>query len=422
MMDNPLPAPAGPLLRGLWLLRAMGRQASALQLQHTAASLAFLSLLAIVPIISVVFAVFAAFPAFSELRGEIQRFLAANLFLPGFSDTLSVYLHRFAGRANELSLVATLVFFATAFGMLLTIDRTLNRIWGTSRPRPLAQRLTLYWATLTIAPILLGASLAVNGMLVGEWLRGGELRELRAAWITALRWIISGVGMTLLYRIVPNAPVRWRDAVWGAIAAAILMELLRRGFGFYVARLPTYTFVYGAFAALPVFLLWLFLLWSAVLVGALLASRLPQLGHDPRKTLPETAGARFLDAAGVLAELARVAPGARGEGRGAAHWRRHFADEPARAQEAAQLLAAHGYLRRMFAFGAPGDPDDGSLADVWAEHWTLVRPAHELSLRALFDATWGTASVAAGLAELDEPLGKWAASAGRALGTEPAGA
>ncbi len=433
-MKNRFPAAAELLRRGTWLLRAMGQQAVALQLEHTAASLAFLSLLALVPIVSVVFAVLTALPVFAELRGELQRFLAANLFLPGFSDTLSMYLQRFAARANELSLAATLVFFASAFGMLLTIDQTLNRIWGTSRPRPLGQRLTLYWATLTVAPILLGASLAVNGMFASEWLRGGELRELPAAWFMVLRWTISGVGLTLLYRVVPNVPVRWRDAIWGALIAVVLMELLRRGLGFYVARLPTYTFVYGAFAALPIFLLWLFLLWSAVLAGALLASRLPL--REPGGGVPPVATprVRFLDAASVLAELARVAPDAQGAGCTAGLWRVTLGGDPARALQAAELLAEHGYLVRMLAFrdghtavagsGNEGPGETGS-GDVWDEHWALARPAHELTLRAVFDATWGGTSVTAGLAglaELDEPLGKWAAGAGRTLGTGQVGA
>lgn len=417
-METPVPA-AGPLRRSAWLVRAMGRQARALQLQQTAASLAFLSLLAIVPIISVVFTVLAVLPAFADVRGEIQRFLAENLFVPGFRETMTTYLQRFAARANELSLAATLVFFASAFGMLLTIDRSLNRIWGTARPRPLTQRLTLYWATLTIAPILLGASLVVNGMLVGEWLRGGELRELRAAWFTGLRWLISGLGLTLLYRLVPNTAVRWRDAFLGALLAAVLLDLLRRGFGLYLTRLPTFTVVYGAFAAVPVFLLWLFLLWSAVLTGALFASRLPHAGHDPGGTSATSAGARFLAAAGVLAELARLAPDAHGAGRRAGHWRGHFGNDPVRAQEAAQLLAEQGYLVRMAAFGTPADGGDDAAPGPWAEHWALARPAHELTLRPLFDATWGAASAAAGLAELDEPLSAWARDRGRALGAGP---
>ena len=396
------------------LLRRMGRRAAALELPQTGASLAFLSLLAIVPIISVGFAVLSALPDFAQWRGELQRFMAGNLFPPAFSKTVSAYLQQFADNAGELSLVAALVFFATALSMLFTIDRSLNRIWATPRPRSFGQRLVLYWAALTIAPILLGASLAVNGLIVSEWFHGGAMREARTVWLTTLRWIISGGALILLYRMVPNTTVRWRDALWGAIAAAVALELLRRGFGMYLERLPTYTVVYGAFAALPMFLLWLFLFWTAVLVGAVVASRglLTPIGEELRE--PHAPGARFLDAARVLAGLARAAPDARGAGLTAGHWRQAFDDDPQRALATVQLLAEHGYVVRMIVFGLTGMHAD-EPGEIWEEHWTLARPAAELNLRQLFDATGGAESAVAGLAELALPLGDWANGPARAL-------
>ncbi len=407
MMATRSPAAGGRLGRTVQHLRLIGRRAAALELLQTGASLAFLSLLAVVPIISVAFAVLSVRPEFVQLRGELQRFLAGNLFPPAFSDIVSSYLQQFADRAGELSLVATLVFFATALSMLFTIDRSLNRIWATPRPRSFGQRLVLYWAALTIAPILLGASLAVNGIMVSEWLHGGALREVRTLWLTMLRWIISGAALLLLYRLVPNTTVRWRDALWGAIAAAVALELLRRGFGMYLERLPTYTIVYGTFAALPMFLLWLFLFWTAVLTGAVVASRGVPATLGEGAGSADVSGVQFLDGARVLAELARLAPGANGAGLPAGHWRAAFDDDPHRALRTVQLLADNGYVVRMVVFGL-----DGIHADepgvIWDEHWALARPAGELRVRELFDVTWGADSGLAGLAELDQPLGLWA--------------
>ncbi len=415
MMATIASASSGRFGRVVKRLRHMGGRAAALELPQTGASLAFLSLLAIVPIISVAFAVLSVLPDFAHWRGELQRFMAGNLFPAAFSNTVSSYLQQFADRAGELSLVATLVFFATALSMLFTIDRSLNRIWATPRPRSFGQRLVLYWAALTIAPLLLGASLAVNGMIVSEWLHGGALREVRTLWLTTLRWIISGAALTLLYRLVPNTSVRWRDALWGAIAAAVVLELLRRGFGMYLERLPTYTIVYGAFAALPMFLLWLFLFWTAVLIGAVVASRglLAPLGEDAGQV--NAPGGQFLDAARVLAELARLAPGANGDGLPAGHWRQVFEDDQQRALATIQLLADNGYVVRMIIFGLDGIHSD-EPGGIWDEHWALARPAGELRVRELFDATWGAASVVAGLNELDQPLGAWANGPALTLG------
>jgi len=414
MMTTVASASRGAFGRVVRRLRQIWGRAAALELPQTGASLAFLSLLAIVPIISVGFAVLSVSPDFAQWRGELQRFMAGNLFPGAFSNTVSSYLQQFADRAGELSLVATLVFFATALSMLFTIDRSLNRIWATPRPRSFGQRLVLYWATLTIAPLLLGASLAVNGMIVSEWLHGGALRELRTLWLTTLRWIISGAALTLLYRLVPNTAVRWRDALWGAVAAAIVLELLRRGFGLYLERLPTYTIVYGTFAALPMFLLWLFLFWTAVLIGAVVASRglLAPLGDDPDQV--NSPGGQFLDAARVLAELARQAPDAKGAGLPAGHWRQVFDDDPQRALATIQLLADNGYVVRMIIFGLDGIHSD-EPGGIWDEHWALARPASELRVRDLFDATWGAESILAGLNELDQPLGLWANGPARAL-------
>src|SRR5690606_30494602 len=169
------------------------------------------SLLAIVPVFSIVLSVLAALPVFDDLRDALQGFLARHLFPPAISDTVLEYVNIFAAQSSRLSMLGALVFFATAIGCLLTVDRTLNRIWGAERPRPLAQRLTLYWALLTVAPLVIGASITANGMFVGQWLGGGDLEAARRFWFATLTWLATAVGLLLLYRLVPNTAVRWRE-------------------------------------------------------------------------------------------------------------------------------------------------------------------------------------------------------------------
>ncbi|MCD6681021.1 MAG: YihY family inner membrane protein [Burkholderiaceae bacterium] len=425
------------------LARAMWRQASRLHLPQTAGSLAFLSLLAIAPMFSIVFWITTASPMFGRLRDALQGFLLVNLFPPSISDTVIELLNQFAAKANELSVLGLAVFLLTAFVALHTIEGTLNRIWLADRGRRLAHRLALHWMMLTLGPLLLGASLVFHGIVATSWLRGADFSEVRTAWFFVLPWATSVAGLTLLYRLLPSASVRWRDALLGAALAASLFEFLRTALGLYVTSLPTYKIVYGTFAALPLFLLWLFLGWMAVLLGALLAANLRFWASPGEPHLERTPQARFDDARSVLDAMC--------ERLGAdshaampvddiAHALGHDAE---RTVEAALLLTRLGYLTRFVQLGdpqaasvpAPDRVRDGvgrrlrwgrraaAAADtVWAERWAWADDPRSMSLRALFEEIWsggraGGATSAGGFPEgIDRPLAgstpAWSAPAG----------
>ncbi len=391
------------------LVRAMWRQARQLFLPQTAGSLAFLSLLAIAPMFSIVFWVTTASPMFGRLRDALQGFLLVNLFPPSISDTVIELLNQFAAKANELSMIGLTVFLLTAFVALHTIEGTLNRIWLADRRRPLAYRLAMHWMMLTLGPLLLGASLVFHGLVATSWLRGADLNEVRNVWYLVLPGVTSVAGLTLLYRLLPSAWVRWRDAFLGAVLAAFLFEFLRTALGLYVTNLPTYTVVYGTFAALPLFLLWLFLGWMAVLLGALLAANLRFWAASGEPHLARTPAARFDDALVVLDAMrdrlgadshaampvSAVAPA--------------FGDDAERAAEVALLLTRLGYLTRFVQLGEPeaaGAPEpatrtarfrrrarrwrrpDAGVDTIWAERWAWAGDPRSMSLRALFEEIW----------------------------------
>lgn len=377
-------------LSGLAL--AMLRQGAALRLPQTAGSLAFLSLLALVPIMSLVLSVMAALPVFSRMRDALQKFLATNLFLPTFSDTLLRYVNQFAAKASELSVLGAIGFFATAFAALLTIDRTINLFWGATELRPLSRRITLYWTLLTLGPLLLAAGLAVNGLIIRDLLSELHSRDVQRAWLSMLPALTSFIGLTLLYRLVPNAPVRWIEAVTGAFVTALVLEALRRWLGGYVARLPTYTVVYGTFAALPLFLFWLYLFWLTVLAGALLAANLRFWGHGFNVHLPSKPADWFDVATFTLIELAARLAGGQMQVR-AETLRRVFGADAARADEVAALLADCGYMHRAWR----ASPELlRSQWTVWNEDWALAAPPERLTLKRLFDAIWCSEAMSAG--------------------------
>jgi membrane protein len=384
-MDLRPPIPAGRLRRFVALVA--GRVAQ-LQLTQTAASLAFLSVLAMVPVFSIAISLLGASPVFAQPRDALLQFLSATMFLPGFSELVVRYLNQFAAKAGHLSLIGGLVFFATAFTALLTVDKTLNRIWQVRRPRPLVRRLTLYWTFLTLGPLLLALTLVANGLLLAQLFEKASQLAVQRAWLSSLPWIASIMVLTLLYRLVPNAPVRWRDALLGGLLGAAALEALKQALAFQAVKLPTYTVVYGAFAALPLILLWLLSVWLAVLAAAVVVACLPAWSSGVLPPAAYGPAARYARGRGVL--MALLAANRRGEAAVQAGSLRALFDQDAEAaDETAALLAGLGYLRRHWLLGRDG-ADGDPMADeaVWQEWWLLSPQAGALSLRDLFEDCW----------------------------------
>ncbi|MFO1300268.1 MAG: YihY family inner membrane protein [Burkholderiaceae bacterium] len=284
---------------------------------------------------------------------------------------------------------------------------------------------------LTLGPLLLGAYLAVHGMVATAWLRGTDLRELRSVWFVVLPWITTVGGLMLLYRLLPSATVRWREALAGALLAAMIFELLRNLLGWYVARLPTYTVVYGTFSALPVFLLWLSLGWMALLAGALLAANLRFWGKPGEPHLSRTPAERFQDVHGALLAMRSTLGGDRHGALPVQRLAPLLDHDPQRASQVALLLARLGYVTRFVSIGEPDAAREAPatrrsrLALRWARRWSAARPDAEsiwserwawaddprtMTARALFEEIWqpgGPAPAGAGpfpAPFLDEPL------------------
>ena len=368
--------------RAWLLLQAMGRQAAHLQLAATASSLAFLTVLAIVPVMTVVLLVLASVPAFAGARVQLQDFLAANLLLPQVADAVMTHVNQFAAAAGRLSLLGMLVFVVTAFSTMLTIDHTLNGIWRSARPRPLITRLGLYWITLTLGPMLLAALIAINVRIdsaIGDY--GWQLDLGAPTW---LPWLFTTLLLALVYRVVPNRPVRFRHALVGAASAAGLLEVLKFALQRYVTAFPTYELVYGAFSVLPVFLLWLFALWLVVLLGALIAANLgfadtdAQVVRGPRD--------EFERARRIIEALAHARD--RGEGLPVRDLGPLFGNSARTADRIGHALARLGYLVRVWPVRAAESTSGASIGQVWAEQWLAGVGLARMTLRPLHEEIW----------------------------------
>lgn len=251
-----------------------------------AASLTFTTLLSLVPLITIALTLFSAFPVFVDFSEEIKKFLLANMMPETGGKMISRYMEQFAQSAAKLTTVGIISLALTAMLMMLTIEDAFNTIWRVSRPRSLIQRVLVYWVVLTLGPLLIGGSLSLTSWLAG--LSMGYTKQIPVFGVVMLKVtpvILATLAFSLLFRVVPNRYVPLRHALIGGLVAAVAFEYMNRTFAFYIAYFPTYELVYGAFASIPIFLLWIYLSWLTILLGALIAASLSHWNSGSSKNI-----------------------------------------------------------------------------------------------------------------------------------------
>lgn len=242
---------------------------------QAAASLTFTTLLALVPMITIALTIFGAFPVFQDFSTEIKNYLLSNMMPDKAGAIITRYVEQFAESATRLKTVGIVILAVTAMSMMMTIDKTFNVIWRVTRPRPLLKRWLVYAAVLTMAPLLIGASLSLTSWLVGLSL--GYAKHIPVFGVQALNLLpglFTALAFALLFKLVPNRHVPNEHAYIAALFSAVLFEGMNRVFGHYISHFPTYKMVYGAFASVPIFLMWIYLSWLIILLGAVIAASL----------------------------------------------------------------------------------------------------------------------------------------------------
>jgi membrane protein len=250
----------------------------------SASSLTFTTTIALVPFFTVALALFTAFPIFGKLQANLQGWLVQSLVPDAIARQVLGYLTQFAGKASRLGGVGLAALVVSAIALVLTIDRTLNGIWRVRRPRPLGERVLIYWATITLGPLLLAASLGTSSYVISAG-RGlvSALPGALAFIINTVEFVLLAGALSALYRYVPNTPVRRSHAIAGGVFAALGLELAKRLLAWYIGKVPTYSMVYGAFATVPILLVWIYIAWVIVLLGAVITAYLPSLLAGPRR-------------------------------------------------------------------------------------------------------------------------------------------
>ncbi|MEX2241002.1 MAG: YihY family inner membrane protein [Burkholderiales bacterium] len=326
---------------------------------QTAGSLTFTTLLALVPLVTVAVALSTAFPVFDQAMAALKGYVSGQL-LPEGGAKVTQQFSAFAAQAGRLTAIGIAFLAVTALMLILTVDEVMNRIFRVQRRRMLAQRLLMYWAVLSLGPLLIGASLSMTSFLVGS-----SLGLLNLGWLTRgvlglMPFFFTCAALTLLYLVVPYRRIDLRHALIGAVLAGLLFEAAKRGFALYITKFPTYTLIYGAFAAVPIFLLWLYLSWVVVLFGATMTAMLPAYGGALGGTA-DSPGRELTNAVAVLRILARAR---RAEGALAlTQVARRAKLPPERCEHVLERCAAQGWAART-------DRDN----------WLLARDANSVAL------------------------------------------
>lgn len=275
---------------------------------QVAASLTFTTLLALTPVFAIAVALLSSAPFFEPLMVQVKVFLLMNLVPEIAGKIITEYMTEFRHNAGRLTTLGLGMLLVTAVALMLTIDRSFNAIWRVRRRRPYWLSVLAYLALMLAGPVLIGAGVTVTTYVMTLSAGVGVPEVANPLTLRFIPWLFSALTFFLLYRIIPHRRVPWRHAAVGGAVAAILFEGAKEGFAYYVRYAPTYSVLYGAFAVLPFFLLWVYLSWLVILFGAELTAALdywkgrvwlhaPQ--HDPRYGHAVAVARRLFEARGA---------------------------------------------------------------------------------------------------------------------------
>lgn len=237
---------------------------------YRASALAFTTLLAIVPLLFIIVFFSAILPFFEDLVALGEVYILQN-FVPESAVLIENYFKTFLQQATHLPIITIIFLICVTITLVHTIEETLNDIWRVPRRKRTHKILALlfYWFIFLLIPLLIGLSIFLSSYIffVGRMINATVFPPFL---LTLLPVFINTIIFSLFYTIVPNVSIRWSDGLLGGFIAALLFEVARIGFAFFISQFPSYAIIYGAFAAVPIFLLWLYVFWFIILFGALI--------------------------------------------------------------------------------------------------------------------------------------------------------
>ena len=257
----------------LQLIREVGSDFDQDRCARVAAALSFTTLIALVPLLTVTLSMLSLFPVFETWTLKLEEILFRQ-FVPTAGEAVRDYLLEFSDKAGQLTAVGLVFLFVSSLLLLATIEDSFNDIWRVRRGRRFFQRLLVYWALLTLGPVMIVASLSISSafMSVADVPDHPLLVGATAGLLRYLPFILETGAFVLFYKTIPNTDVRMVHALAGGVVAALLFELAKQAFAYYILNFPSYQVIYGALATIPIFFVWVYLSWLVLLVGAVIAA------------------------------------------------------------------------------------------------------------------------------------------------------
>lgn len=388
-------------------------------------ALSYATLVSLVPLGVIALGSLSAIPILSAVRDKLIA-TAFRYFVPAVGEQAAAWVRTFAESATRSTAIGIAGIAVTGVLLLVTVEDQLNLMWRVSAPRPWVQRVLAYWTLITLGPVLLGVSMSLSTYFEIAAQHGGlgqkavELIAGSATWHGLARAtppLLEFIAFTLLYCVIPNCTVRWRDGALGSVIATAAIEILKIGFSIYIGAVSYYRTVYGTLSTIPIFLLWMYISWMAVLLGAVVAAALPNWRIDQRVGDLPAGGVRLGFSLALIAALARAQR--YGETRSTPALAADFGIATTVVDEHMRPLAEAGFAAQTQA-GAwvlAWNPASATLRDLYealhlplAGHWTgdvsapwqrQVAPVMERIVRAETAAM--QTSIAELLAEIGEP-------------------
>lgn len=264
------------------LLRFAADRARENDLTEVTSTMALATLTAIVPVLALSLAAFSAFPGFADARQALEDLIVMSLLPEQYSEQLLGYISQFTSHAAGLTTFGLLGLAVTAFLLIDKLFVTLNRIFKVTAPRPWFQRVLIYWALMTVGPLAVAVSLTMTGHYAAMALEGIDPGVSKTLYNVG-QVFLQAFGFAVIYKFVPACRVHFSHALVGGSVVSVCGLVVKQLFGMWVTA-GTLTNIYGAFVAIPVFVLWVYVAWYLFFAGAAIAATIPKL----------TAG-RFLD-------------------------------------------------------------------------------------------------------------------------------
>lgn len=273
---------------------------------QTAAALTYATLLSLVPMLAVGFSILAAFPVFESVSDQLQDFIFKN-FVPASQEMIQKYFVDFAQKASQLTALGVIFLVITALLLMETIDHALNDIWNVHKRdrRQGVSVFMMYWVVLSLGPLLVGISIVTTSYLAELPVLSGvaDVLGIKEQMLHMSPFLLSTAAFTLIYVTVPYRHVPLHHGILGGLIAAILFEIAKRGFAFYVTRFPTYEIVYGTLAVIPIFLIWVYLSWLIILLGAEVTRAMTSYHRPEEQSIPCVPGNALIWAYRILGHL-----------------------------------------------------------------------------------------------------------------------